>query len=63
MLLGGKNREVRKLWESQGLKVSRLKRVRFGPIFIPGSVKRGSFEELSKKDIEKLQKIVVVQPE
>jgi 23S rRNA pseudouridine2605 synthase len=54
----GRNREVRKLWESQGLKVSRLKRVRFGPIFIPSSVRRGQFRELPKVESEKLLKLI-----
>ena len=58
VLMEGKNREVRKLWESQGLKVSRLKRVRFGPIFIPSTVRRGNFQELSKAQIEKLVRLV-----
>lgn len=56
VIMEGRNREVRKLWESQGLKVSRLKRVRFGPIFIPSNVKRGSFVELNKQEIDKLRK-------
>ena len=56
----GKNREVRRLWESQGLKVSRLKRVRFGPIFIPSTVRRGEFQELAKNDIDKLLKALPV---
>jgi 23S rRNA pseudouridine2605 synthase len=51
----GRNREVRKLWESQGLRVSRLKRVRFGPRFIPSTVKRGSFIELKQNEIDKLR--------
>ncbi|MEQ8954700.1 MAG: pseudouridine synthase [Gammaproteobacteria bacterium] len=54
VLMEGKNREVRKLWESQGLKVSRLKRVRFGPIFIPSAVKVGKFQELGAPEIKKL---------
>jgi len=58
VIMEGRNREVRKLWETQGLKVSRLKRVRFGPIFIPSSVKRGEFQELSKNEIDKLAKSV-----
>ncbi len=58
VLMEGRNREVRKLWESQGLKVSRLKRVRFGPLFIPSHVKRGQFQELSKTEIDKLNKLV-----
>jgi len=58
VLLEGRNREVRKLWESQGVKVSRLKRVRFGPLFIPSSVVRGRFNELGKTEIEKLLKLV-----
>lgn len=56
VLMEGRNREVRKLWESQGVKVSRLKRVRFGPIFIPSTVTRGKFQELNKQDINKLIK-------
>jgi 23S rRNA pseudouridine2605 synthase len=54
VLMEGRNREVRKIWESQGLKVSRLKRVRFGPIFIPSTVKKGQFIELAKPEIDKL---------
>ena len=38
-LMTGRNREIRKLFESQGLQVSRLKRVRFGPIFLPQGLK------------------------
>lgn len=53
-LIEGRNREVRKLWESQGLRVSRLKRVRFGPCFIPSRVRRGQFYELTEKEIELL---------
>lgn len=57
VLMEGRNREVRKLWESQGLKVSRLKRVRFGPILIPSSVSKGRFHELNKSEVEKLRQI------
>ena len=58
VLMEGRNREVRKIWESQGLKVSRLKRVRFGPIFIPSTVRKGQFQELSKNEIDKLRKTI-----
>jgi len=56
VLMEGRNREVRKLWESQGLKVSRLKRVRFGPIFVPSTVRKGEYQELSKLEVDKLIK-------
>jgi len=42
----GRNREVRRIWESLGLKVSRLKRVRYGNIQIPSYVKAGKYVEL-----------------
>ncbi len=42
----GRNREVRRLWESQGCQVSRLKRVRYGSIALPRLLKRGQHEEL-----------------
>lgn len=50
----GRNREVRRLWESQGLTVSRLKRVRFGSFFIPSAVKAGQYIDLKAKDVRNL---------
>ena len=54
VLMEGKNREVRRLWESQGYTVSRLKRVRFGSFFIPSAVKAGRFVDLKMKEIKEL---------
>ena len=54
VLMEGKNREVRRLWESQGYTVSRLKRVRFGSFFIPSAVKAGRFVGLKMKEIKEL---------
>lgn len=54
VLKEGRNREVRRLWESQGLKVSRLKRVRYGNILIPSYVKAGKFVELGATDAKAL---------
>jgi 23S rRNA pseudouridine2605 synthase len=48
VLLEGKNREVRRLWESQDLKVSRLKRVRFGGVFLPKKLRMGQHQELTQ---------------
>ena len=48
------NREVRRLWESQGIEVNRLKRVRFGPVFLPSYVKQGQFIELEHKQLADL---------
>jgi len=53
-VMEGRNREVRRLWESQGLTVSRLKRVRFGPIFLPAKVRKGQWIDLTDKDIKVL---------
>lgn len=54
-MLTGKNREVRKLFESQDLEVSRLKRVRIGPIFLPSTLKEGSCINLTESQIKELQ--------
>lgn len=54
VVMEGKNREVRRLWESQGVKVSRLKRVRYGNIFIPSHVRVGQWVELNDKEISDL---------
>ena len=54
VLMEGKNREVRRLWESQGYTVSRLKRVRYGSFFIPSAVRAGRFTELKGRDVQDL---------
>ena len=54
-MLTGKNREVRKIFESQDLEVSRLKRVRIGPIFLPSTLREGSCMNLTESQILELQ--------
>lgn len=55
VLLEGRNREVRRLWESQGLTVSRLKRVRYGTIVLTQRIRQGSSTELNEKEIASLE--------
>ena len=55
VIMEGRTREVRRLWESQGLEISRLKRVRYGNLFLPASLKQGAFKELSKSEISALE--------
>lgn len=57
VLMEGRNREVRRLWESQGLTVSRLKRVRYGEVFIPSRVKQGQWVELEPKEVKSLYRM------
>lgn len=54
VVMEGRNREVRRLWESQGVKVSRLKRVRYGNVFIPSHVRVGQWIELNDAEIADL---------
>ncbi len=58
VLMEGKNREIRRLFESCGLMVSRLKRVRFGPVVLPSRLARGRFESLSEHDTRELYQIL-----
>lgn len=52
VLSEGRNREVRRLWESQGVEVSRLIRVRYGSFHMPRSLARGECQELSTKEVD-----------
>jgi 23S rRNA pseudouridine2605 synthase len=61
-LMEGRNREVRRLWESQQVKVSRLKRVRFGPVFLPARLKQGYWEDLPPEEVIALYRLVGLQP-
>nr|WP_081470859.1 pseudouridine synthase [Methylomonas methanica] len=50
----GRNRLVRRLWESQGVKVSRLLRVRYGDVTLPEKVRSHSFYELEAAELQDL---------
>ena len=54
VLSEGRNREVRRLFEALNLTVSRLMRVRFGPIALPSHLKRGQMRELDDAEIARL---------
>ncbi|WP_101760550.1 23S rRNA pseudouridine(2605) synthase RluB [Oceanicoccus sp. KOV_DT_Chl] len=57
-LMEGRNREVRRLWESQEIQVSRLKRVRFGKIFLPARLRQGQWDEMPFKEVQELYAMV-----
>jgi len=53
-LISGKNREVRKIFNYFDMEVSRLKRTRFGPIFLPSTLGKGQTKLLTEKEIFEL---------
>ncbi len=61
VLMEGRNREVRLLFASQGVKVTRLKRVRFGPVVLPSSLRRGQLMEMRSDDVQRLCDLVEVE--
>ena len=54
VLMEGRNREVRRLFEAVGLTVSRLKRVRYGPVVMPSTLRSGQLQEMPEADLKAL---------
>jgi 23S rRNA pseudouridine2605 synthase len=59
----GRNRLVRRLWESQGVTVSRLMRVRYGPAVLPTNVRANDYYELNAKELAILMGFVGMEEE
>ncbi|AOT08941.1 23S rRNA pseudouridine(2605) synthase RluB [Pseudoalteromonas luteoviolacea] len=62
-LTEGRNREVRRLWQSQEVEVSRLIRVRYGKLELNKRLPQGGWEELALEDVNYLRKSVSLRPE
>ncbi|MEJ2059555.1 MAG: pseudouridine synthase [Gammaproteobacteria bacterium] len=58
----GRNREVRRLWNSQGITVSRLMRVRYGPIALERQLRPGRWVELTPGQIRDLYQAAGLKP-
>jgi len=63
ILREGRHREVRRLWESQGVAVSRLVRVRYGSVSLRRGLRPGHWDELNEAQIDELRKAVGIAPE
>lgn len=58
----GRNREVRRLWESQGCTVSRLIRVRYGQLMLPRDIPAGRWRELAPEVVNDIRSWVGLEP-
>lgn len=58
VLMEGRNHEVRKLFAAVGVAVTRLKRVRYGPVILPPWLPRGTWEEMARGEVARLRRTV-----
>ncbi len=63
VIMEGRNREVRRLWDAVGIKVNRLKRVRFGPIMLETRLPAGRWRELEAREMDQLLEMTGLQPQ
>jgi 23S rRNA pseudouridine2605 synthase len=57
VIMEGRKREVRRLWEAVGAQVSRLKRVRFGPVMLTSRLKAGKWRDLTSDEFSVLMAV------
>lgn len=58
VLREGRNREVRRLWEAVDVTVSRLMRVRYGPVILDKSLRQGKSIDLEQAEVEQMMEAV-----
>ena len=58
VIMEGRNREVRRMWEAVGAKVNRLKRVRYGPVMLGDRLHVGKCRDLEPKEMSDLLAMV-----
>jgi 23S rRNA pseudouridine2605 synthase len=58
VIMEGRNREVRRMWEAVGAKVNRLKRVRYGPIMLGDRLHVGKYRDLEPNEMSELLAMV-----
>jgi len=62
VIMEGRNREVRRMWEAIGAKVNRLKRVRYGPVMLGERLHVGKSRDLDQKEMAELLAMVGLEP-
>ncbi len=63
VIMEGRNREVRRMWEAVGAKVNRLKRVRYGPVMLGDRLHVGKCRDLDRKEMTEILGMVGLEQE
>jgi 23S rRNA pseudouridine2605 synthase len=62
VIMEGRQREVRRMWEAVGCRVSRLKRVRYGSVILESALKVGRWRYLKDAEIDELVRVSGLEP-